>query len=483
VLSRSGTSADRRRAPRRGSRRPTAPVSRFGRHRAVDLGPRLVVPLCAGAMLNPVNSTVIATALSPIGSDLGVGSAATAWLVAVMYLASAIGQPVAGRLADQFGPRRVFLAGGMLVAAAGALGALAPTFGWLVASRALVGVGTGAAYPAAIAMLREQADRLGVPTPPRTLGLLSTVSLVTLTIGPPLGGVLVDTIGWRAVFAVNVPLGLAVTALGFLLLPRSRPRVRTVAAWRLLDLPGTALFGAAVSLFLLTTMELPRPPAQVLLGLAACVALLVLVELRARTPFIDLRMLAANPALVVAYLRVFLTFLVVYGVLFGLTPWLQDSRGLSASTAGLVLLGMSAVGAVASFVGVRGRRLIWPLLVGALGLLAGSLGMLFLHAGSPTALLVLVSAVFGLPNGLGLVANQVLVYRAAPAEQVGAAAGLFRTAQYTGAMTATGMVALAYADGAGDAGIHVLGWVSVGAAALLVLLTLADRGLYRHVRG
>jgi MFS family permease len=432
-----------------------------------------VVPLCAGAMLNPVNSTVIATALSPIGRELGVGSAATAWLVAVMYLASAIGQPVAGRLADQFGPRRVFLAGGLLVAAAGALGTLAPTFGWLVASRALVGLGTGAAFPAAIAMLREQADRLGVPTPPRTLGLLSTVSLVTLTIGPPLGGVLVDTIGWRAVFAVNVPLGLAVTALGFLLLPRSRPRVRTVAAWRLLDLPGTALFGGTVALFLLTTMELPEPPVQVLLGLAASVVLLVIVELRARTPFIDLRMLAANTPLVIAYARVFLTFLVVYGVLFGLTPWLQDSRGLSAST---------AVGAVASFVGVRGQRLIWPLLAGALGLLAGSVGMLFLHGDSPTALLVLVSAVFGLPNGLGLVGNQVLVYRAAPAEQVGAAAGLFRTAQYTGAMTATGMVALAYADGAGDAGIQVLGWVSVGAAALLVVLTIADRGLYRRAR-
>jgi MFS family permease len=431
-------------------------------------------------MLNPVNSTLIATALSPISSDLGVGSAATAWLLAVMYLASAIGQPVAGRLADQFGPRRVFLTGGLLVAAAGALGALAPTFGWLVASRAVVGLGTGAAYPAAVAMLREQADRLGVPAPSRTLGLLSTVSLVTLTVGPPLGGVLVDTIGWRAVFAVNVPLGLAVTALGFFLLPRSRPRVRTVPAWRLLDLPGTALFGGAVTLFLLMTMSLPHPPVAVLLALVACVVLLVLVELRSRTPFVDVRMLAANSTLIVTYLRVFLTFLVVYAVLFGLTPWLQDSRGLSAGSAGLVLLSMSAVGAAASLAGVRGRRLIWPLLIGALGLLAGSVGMLALHDESPIAVLVLVSAIFGLPNGLGLVTNQVQVYRSAPADQVGAAAGLFRTAQYTGAMTATGVVAVAYTAAVDDPGIHVLGWISAGAGVLLVVLTVADRSLRRH---
>jgi MFS family permease len=84
-------------------------------------------------VLNPVNSTMIATALSPIGREFGVGAGATAWLVSVMYLASAIGQPVAGRLADQFGPRRVFLTGGLLVAVAGVVGALGPTFGWLVA--------------------------------------------------------------------------------------------------------------------------------------------------------------------------------------------------------------------------------------------------------------------------------------------------------------------------------------------------------------
>jgi predicted MFS family arabinose efflux permease len=480
VLFRGTVSARPVGAPDRGRHRPTRTSPRRGRARAVDLGPRLQVPLYAGAVLNPVNSTAIATALSPIGRDLGVGPAAVAWLVAAMYLASAIGQPVAGRLADQYGPRRVFLAGGLLVAAAGALGTFAPTFGWLVASRALVGLGTGAVYPAAVAMLREQADRLGVPAPPRTLGLLSTVSLVTLAVGPALGGVLVDTIGWRAVFAINAPLGLAVTALGLVLLPRSRARVRTVPAWRQLDLPGTGLFGAAVTFFLLTTMNLPHPPVAGLCGLAASVVLLVVVERRCRTPFIDVRMLAAHGTLVLTYLRVFLTFLVVYAVLFGLTPWLQDSRGLSAGSAGLVLLSMSAVGAVAALAGARGGRPVRPLLLGAVGLLVGSTGMLALNAESPIAVIVLVTAVFGLPNGLGLVANQMQVYRAAPAAQVGAAAGLFRTAQYTGAMAATGAVAVAHATGAGDAGIHALGRTAVVAGILLVLLTVTDRGLRRH---
>jgi MFS family permease len=462
---------------------------RTGRHpartaaarRARDLGPRLLVPLCAGAVLNPVNSTMIATALSPIGREFGVGAGATAWLVSVMYLTSAIGQPVAGRLADQFGPRRVFLAGGVLVAVAGVVGALGPTFGWLVAARAVVGLGTGALYPAAVAMVREQADRLGVPAPARVLGLLNTASLVTLTVGPPIGGVLVDTVGWRAVFAVNAPLGLLVTALGVLYLPRSRPRNRTVAAWRLLDVPGVALFSGTVTLLLLVLTELPRPPWLLVLGLAGCLLLLVLTELRSRSPFLDIRMLARNLPLPVTYLRVALTFLVVYGVLFGVTPWLQEGRGLSATAAGMLLLGMSAVGTLASLVAVRGSRPLWPLLVPALGVLAGSLALTVLDSAASIAVLACVVAVFGLPNGMGQVANQVVVYRAAPLEQVGAAIGLSRTAQYTGAMIATSITGLAYAPGVGDPGLHVLGWVFSAVGFVLVVVTVADRSLRRRV--
>ncbi|MGY1593514.1 MFS transporter [Geodermatophilus sp. SYSU D00708] len=445
--------------------------------RPPDLGPRLLVPLCLGAVLNPVNSTMIATALSPIGREFAVGAAATAWLISAMYLASAIGQPVAGRLADQFGPRRVFLAGGVLVAVAGLVGALGPTFGWIVAARAVVGVGTGALYPAAVAMVREQADRAGVAVPARALGLLNTTGLVTLAVGPPLGGVLVDTVGWRAVFAVNVPLGLLVTALALWLLPRSRPREREVAAWRLLDLPGVLLFSGAVTLLLLVLTGVPHPRWYVVAALVACLVLFVVAERRSRVPFLDVRMLGRNLPLLATYLRVVLTFLVVYGVLFGLTPWLQERRGLSASAAGLVLLGMSAVGAVVSLAAARGARPLWPLLVAAAGLLVGSIAVTGLTPATPIAVLAGVAAVYGLPNGMGFVANQVMVYRLAPAEQVGAATGLSRTAQYTGAMLATSATGVAYASGVGDAGLHALGWLFTATGAVLLAVTLADRAL------
>jgi MFS family permease len=420
---------------------------------------------------------MIATALSPIGRELAIGPAATAWLVSVMYLASAVGQPVAGRLADQFGPRRIFLGGALLVAIGGLAGVAGLGFGWLVASRAVIGLGTGAVYPAAVAMLREQADAAGLPVPARALGLLSASSLVTLTIGPPVGGLLVDGVGWWAVFGINLPLGLLVTALGLRYLPRSRPRVRTGAAWRLLDVPGIALFGASVTLFLLVLTALPRVSIPLLGALVLSVALLIWTELRVGNPFLDIRMLLNNAALLRTYVRVALTFFVVYGVLFGLTPWLQEVRGLSATGAGLIVLAMSGVGTVSSFLGARGGRPQWPLLVSALGLTAGSLALLDVGAQTSIVLLACATALFGLPNGLGLVANQVMVYRAAPADVVGAATGLSRTAQYTGAMVATSVVGLSYGGGVTTSGLHGLGWVFACVGAVLIVVTVIDRSL------
>jgi MFS family permease len=116
-------------------------------------GPRFVVACSFGSVLNPVNSSIIAVALASIGRAFGAGPASTTWLVSALYLATAIGQPTAGRLADLLGPRRVYLAGTVLVAAGGVLGCLAGSLAVLVVSRVVIGSGTSAAYPAAMALV------------------------------------------------------------------------------------------------------------------------------------------------------------------------------------------------------------------------------------------------------------------------------------------------------------------------------------------
>ena len=134
--------------------RPTAAGQMVARQ--VGFGWRFVAPLFVGGMLNPINSTMIAVALIPIGHSYRVGLASTAWLVAALYLACAIAQPLMGQLADRLGARRVELAGLALVGMAGPAGALAPSLGMLVGVRVLVGIGTSAAYPAAMSIVRAQ---------------------------------------------------------------------------------------------------------------------------------------------------------------------------------------------------------------------------------------------------------------------------------------------------------------------------------------
>src|SRR5437879_4910240 len=130
-----------------------------------DFDRRLLAPMMLGAILNPVNSSIIAVSLVPIGAAFGAPPSQTAWLISALYLATAIGQPVVGRLIDLYGPRRLFLIGTCLTGTAGIVGALAPSLGVLIAARVLLGFGTCAGYPAAMFLIRSEARRTGRTSP------------------------------------------------------------------------------------------------------------------------------------------------------------------------------------------------------------------------------------------------------------------------------------------------------------------------------
>src|ERR1700723_4595394 len=154
----------------------SAPVSQ---DRKVHFGPTFVLPLALGSMLNPINSTMISTALAPIAKDFEATVAQTGWLIAGLYLTSAVAQPTMGRLADLLGPRRVYLFSLCVVAVAGIAGAIAPSLGTLIAVRILLGIGTSGAYPSAMRIFRTQADRIGVDPPRVAMGFMSFAGIAT----------------------------------------------------------------------------------------------------------------------------------------------------------------------------------------------------------------------------------------------------------------------------------------------------------------
>src|SRR5580700_8347288 len=147
---------------------------------------RFTTPLFMGSALNPVNSSLIATALVPIAAAMHVSVGRIAVLVSALYLASSIAQPTAGKLSEEFGPRRVFLTGILLVLAGGLAGGFSPDLTSLIVARVLIGVGTSAGYPSAMLLIRRRAEQAGLDTAPgNVLGGLVIAGMVTPAIGLP----------------------------------------------------------------------------------------------------------------------------------------------------------------------------------------------------------------------------------------------------------------------------------------------------------
>ena len=446
---------------------------------AVRFDRRLIAPMVLGAVLNPVNSSIIAVSLVPIGVALGAPPSQTVWLVSALYLATAIGQPVVGGLVDTFGTRRLYLVGAALVGVGGALGTLAPSLPVLVAARVVIGLGTCAGYPAAMSLIRSEGRRTGVDRPQGVLTLLSVSSQTVAVLGPPLGGLLIGVGGWRATFAVNVPLSLACLVLGWVLLPRSTPVGEPDSPSRRIDVPGIVLFAAMLVALLLFLMDLHTDHWWLLVLSAGAAVGLVLRELHAAAPFIDLRLLAANRPLLATYGRAFLTQCTAYLYFFGFTQWLQDGRGLSPSDAGLLLAPMFGTAIAVSTLTGRSGRVRGKLVVGAVGQVGVAGLLLLLGPASELWLLLAVALVAGLPLGLIGLANQTAVYAQADPARTGSSAGLLRTSLYLGAIVATPTIGLAFPRQADTPGLHVLAVVMLGLTALLVVLTVLDRSLGR----
>ncbi|POX59198.1 MFS transporter [Streptomyces sp. Ru62] len=434
---------------------------------------RLIPPMVLGSVLNPVNSSMIAVALVPIGVAFGAPPAETVWLVSALYVATAVGQPVIGRLVDMYGPRRLYLAGTALVGVAGLLGALAPSLGALIAARVLLGLGTSAAYPAAMRLTRAEAERTGQDSPAGVLTALAVANQTVAVVGPALGGLLIQLGGWRAVFTVNVPLSAACLVLGALRLPRSATRQRG------LDVPGMALFAVLLVALMLFLME-PRAGRWYLPVLSAVAAAgFALRELRVPDPFIDLRVLGGNGPLLATYLRQLLGYTTAYAFMYGYTQWLEQGRGLGASTAGLALLPLSAAALTASALTGRREAVRAKLITGSLLQLAGCAVLLLIGDRSPFWLLLGVGVLLGVPQGLIGLATQTALYRQADPERIASAAGLLRTFMYLGALGASAATAAFYPHRADTAGLHGLALFMLAGSALLLATTLPDRSLGR----
>jgi MFS family permease len=391
----------------------------------------MVASVTLGTLLTPLNSSMVAVALSRLQQDFSVGVGTVTWLVSGFYLASAVAQPVTGRLVDRLGPRRVFLAGLLVVAAVCAAAPFAPGFGWLVVARVLQACGGSTAFPAGLSMIRAASPRGRAPA--GSLGAINVANSAGAALGPTLAGFLVAFAGWRAIFLVNVPMA----ALG----------VATGLRWMPADPPPAPV-------------ETPAGPA----------------------PRHDVWALLTHPGLAGIYLQFAGVNIVFYSIFLALPLWLQQARGLPSYEAGLLLLPVAGLGALAAppaawSITRTGYRPV--LILGAIALLAGSILLLLLGAGTPLWAIAAAGMVFGLPSTMNTLSLQSALYEAAPPDAMGAAGGLFQTCRYVGAMLSGGLIGLVFQRGGTTTpSLHLLAALLVGLSACLVVAAAA-----RGVRG
>ena len=433
-----------------------------------------------------MDNTIVNVALPSIRRDLHASLSGLQWTIDAYVVVLASLLLLAGSTADRLGRRRTFQAGLAVFVAGSLLCSLAPTLGWLIAARMVQAVGGSMLNPVAMSIITN------VFTDPRerarAIGAWGAVVGISLALGPIVGGALTETVGWRSIFWINVPIGIAAVVLTALFVPESRAQRA-----RRLDPVGQVLVIAALASLTYAIIGAPGAgwsSAQtigLLLLSGAAVLGLVIYEPRREDPLIELRFFE-SPPFSGAVLIAITAFAAFSGFLFLNTLYLQDVRGYSALRAGLSILPMALAALVCSplsgrAVGSRGPRL--PLILAGAFMMAGALMLTQLSATTPLALLLAAYAVFGI--GFGTV-NSPITYTAVsgmPDNQAGVAAAVASTSRQVGqalGVAVTGSI-LGTAAGAavgGGAGLstatHATWWLIAGCGAAVLLLGAASTG-------
>jgi EmrB/QacA subfamily drug resistance transporter len=396
---------------------------------------------------------------------------------------------LAGSTADRFGRRRVFQIGLATFTFGSLLCSLAPSLGWLVAFRAVQAIGGSMLNPVALSIIAHTFT--GDRERARALGIWGAVFGLSMAMGPVLGGVLVATVGWRGIFWVNIPVGIAAIVATALVVPESR-----AAHARRVDPVGQVLIIAMLASLTYAIIEGPRHGwgSGLILALFAVAVLaaagLAIYEPRRAEPLLDLRFFRSAPftgAVVIAITA----FSALAGFLFLNTLYLQEARHLSALHAGLYTLPMAAMTVLLAplagrITGQRGPRV--PLLVAGVMTTAGALLMSGVTAATPVAWLMLAYVAFGIGNGMVNPPISNTAVSGMPRSQAGVAAAVASTSRQVGGSLGVALTGSALASSlhgtlrTGFVPASHTGWLIVAGCGVLVLLAgLATSG--RWARG
>lgn len=378
-----------------------------------------------GATMSALDVSIVNVALPTLQTDFKVNLAVIEWVAMAYMLTLTIFLPLFGRLADIFGRSKMYNTGFVVFTVGSALCGLAPSAGFLVGARILQAVGAGLLQANSVALITQAfpASERG-----RAIGIQGAVQAIAMSVGPFVGGLLISAVGWRAIFYVNVPIGIIGTFAALYILPTGEVSKQREG----IDYLGTVLFATGLAFLVLAVNEgegmgWTAPLILTYFGLAAVLLTgFIITEMRVRHPMIDLS-LFKRYAFSAGNLTGLLSYYVLFAVLFLMPFYLEKIGGYTPAVTGTILtpipLAMAIVAPFAGHISDKyGSRLMttWGMVVCAVSALL----LIFVGHTTNIAVLVAVLVVLGIGMGLFTPPNNSAIMGSAPKERLGVAGGI-----------------------------------------------------------
>ncbi len=442
---------------------------------------QLLALTSVGAFMWPLDGSIVSVALPVMGPDLRLSFTAAVWVSAAFLLTTAVLLIPAGRIADQRGRVRYYLLGIAVFTVASLLCAVSRDGSWLIASRVVQGAGAalmGATSAAIVTAVFPPHER------GRALGINVMAVYIGLTVGPPLGGFIADSVGWRWIFLINIPIGVVVLLWGWFMLPRSEkvPGPR-------LDVLGSVLLGAfLVCLLVPLTFSVEwgwGSPATLglLLVSAASLVAFVVWERRVESPILDLDLVLKNRLFAAANTAALLNYMALYGVSLLTAIFLQLVHEESATLTGWLLLSMPLLMAVLSPFSGRLSDRIGSRVLATGGMVAIAAGMALLALTPESAPLWRVAACLAVV-GVGMAAfsapNTSAVMGSVRRDQLSQAGAFLGTMRTAGQALSVALLGGIAASQLGRAGGRLLLTHGHGGGALAARAVDAYASGYRY---
>ncbi|RSN28005.1 MFS transporter [Amycolatopsis sp. WAC 04169] len=402
--------------------------------------------LCLGFFMILLDTTIVSTAIPAMLRELGAGLNAIVWVISVYLLTYAVPMLFASRLGDRFGPKRVYLAGLVVFTLASLWCGVSGSVEMLIAARAVQGLGAALMTPQTLAFISHL-----FPPSKRgpAMGLWSGVAGIAAIVGPVLGGVLVDHLGWEWIFFVNLPVGVVAIALALLKVPDWQPKHS-----RSFDVPGILLSGAGLFCVVYGVQNGqhydwgrvfgPVTVFEVIgFGIALLVAFVAWQRFNRREPLLPLGVFANRNFSAGALTAVTVGFAMT-GMFLPLVIYLQAVLGASPTMSGLVFAPMSLLGGlIGPFVGRASDKVNAKiLLIVGLTALAAGLGLTALIAEAGANAWALTPALVVAGVGIGFIFAPMgnLAMSSVEPRFIGTASGIFNTARQVGGVLGSAAV-------------------------------------------